>query len=339
MAQCAEKVPEFHPGTEAPRGRAVSSMLSSVASFGVSSATPAKSFLARVRANDCAGEAARSARKLYVGGEVLGCVLPQPAEQLARFPSVFSVTDDAVVLRDDPAWADDLVAARSRAVATVLSSLRSEELIPELKGWRGEDFAVRKSFYGAPSLLIERAAAPLFGATAYGVFVNGFVGDSAGTATHLWLGVRAANKPTWPGLLDCVVAGGLAAGQLPLAAMRRECAEEAGIDATLAARARPVGGVSYTGFSEGWGLKRDVLFNFDLQLPADFAPVAADGEMAGFRLTPIDELCELLASEEPLFKPNVGVVCIDFLMRNGFVSPDDPSYLQLLGALRSAECS
>ena len=57
------------------------------------------------------------------------------------------------------------------------------------------------------------------------------------------------------------------------------------------------------------------------------------------RLTPIDELCELLASEEPLFKPNVGVVCIDFLMRNGFVSPDDPSYLQLLGALRSAECS
>ena len=70
-----------------------------------------------------------------------------------------------------------------------------------------------------------------------------------------------------------------------------------------------------------------------------FAPVAADGEMAGFRLTPIDELCELLASEEPRFKPNVGVVCIDFLMRNGFVSPDDPSYLQLLGALRSAECS
>ena len=84
MAKCPEKLPGFHPGTEAPRGRAVSSMLSSVASFGVSSATPAKSFLARVRANDCAGEAARSARKLYVGGEVLGCVLPQPAEQLQK---------------------------------------------------------------------------------------------------------------------------------------------------------------------------------------------------------------------------------------------------------------
>ena len=207
--------------------------------------------LARVRANDCAGEAARSARKLYVGGEVLGRVLSQPAEQLARFSSVFSVTDDAVVVRDDPAWpADELVASRSRAVAAVLSELRSEARIPELEGWRDEDFAVRTSFYGPPSLLIERAAAPLFGATAYGVFLNGFVGDSASTATHLWLGRRAANKPTWPGLLDCVAAGGLAAGQLPLAAMRRECAEEAGIGAALAVHARPVGGVSYTGFSE-----------------------------------------------------------------------------------------
>jgi hypothetical protein len=185
-------------------------MLSSLAHLGFSSPTPAQSFLARVRSNDCAGEAARSARKLYVGGEVLGRVLQQPAEQLARFSSVFSVTDDAVVLRDDPAWADDLVAGRSRAVATVLSSLRSEALIPELKGWRDEEFAVRTSFYGAPSLLIERAAAPLFGATAYGVFVNGFVGDSASTATHLWLGRRAANKP------DCkfVCAGKCGSGHL-----------------------------------------------------------------------------------------------------------------------------
>jgi 8-oxo-dGTP pyrophosphatase MutT (NUDIX family) len=308
--------------------------------LGCTTLTPAQSYLARVLANDRAGPAARAARKLYVGGEVLGRVLEKPAEQFARFPSVFDVTEEAVVVRDDPAWAqDDLVAARSQAVAGVLSDLRAEEQIPELKGWRDEAFAVRASFYGAPSLLIERAAAPLFGATAYGVFLNGFVGDTAGTATHLWLGRRADDKPTWPGLLDCVVAGGLAAGQLPLEAMRQECAEEAGIDAALAATARPVGGVSYTGFSEGWGLKRDVLFSFDLQLPADFEPVAADGEMAGFRCTPIEEVCALVASSEPLFKPNVGVIIVDFLMRNGFVSPDDPGYLQLLGALRGADCS
>lgn len=323
----------------------MSSLLCST--LGLQAPTPAQQYLARVLANDRAGEAARAARKLYVGGQVLGRVLPKPAEQFARFPDIFEVSDEAVVLRDDPSWApddpssaqDDLVAARSQAVASVLEDLRGEGVVPELAGWRNESFAVRTSFYGSPSLLIERAAAPLFGATAYGVFLNGFVGDSAATATHLWLGRRAANKPTWPGLLDCLAAGGLAAGQLPLAAMRKECAEEAGIDAALAARARPVGGVSYTGFSEGWGLKRDVLFNFDLQLPEDFAPVAADGEMAGFRCTPIDEVCELVASSDPLFKPNVGVVVVDFLMRNGFVSPDDPGYLQLLGALRGAECS
>jgi len=316
----------------------MSSLLCST--LGLQAPTPAQQYLARVLANDRAGEAARAARKLYVGGEVLGRVLPKPAEQFARFPDVFEVSDEAIVVRDDPTWAqDDTVAARSEAVASVLEDLRSEGIVPELAGWRDESFAVRTSFYGPPSLLIERAAAPLFGATAYGVFLNGFVGDSAATATHLWLGRRADDKPTWPGLLDCLAAGGLAAGQLPLAAMRQECAEEAGIDAALVARARPVGGVSYTGFSEGWGLKRDVLFNFDLQLPEDFAPVAADGEMSGFRCTPIDEVCEMVASSEKLFKPNVGVVIIDFLMRNGFVSPDDPGYLQLLGALRGAECS
>ena len=45
---------------------------------------------------------------------------------------------------------------------------------------------------------------------------------------------------------------------------------------------------------QGWGLKRDVLFSFDLQLPADFTPTAADGEMAGFRCTPIEEVCRIL---------------------------------------------
>ena len=46
--------------------------------LGFTSPTPAQSYLARVLANDRAGEAARAARKLYVGGEVLGRVLPQP---------------------------------------------------------------------------------------------------------------------------------------------------------------------------------------------------------------------------------------------------------------------
>ena len=82
---------------------------------------------------------------------------------------------------------------------------------------------------------------------------------------------RRATVPT-PDLLiscryDCLAAGGLAAGVLPTAAMTNECGEEAGIPAALAARAKPASCVSYTAFNEdGWGLKPDRLFCFDLEV-------------------------------------------------------------------------
>lgn len=58
----------------------------------------------------------------------------------------------------------------------------------------------------------------------------------------------------------------------------KECWEEAGIPQQLAAGAVPVGFVSYVSWSEE-GLKPDVLFCYDLQLPADFVPVPQDGEV------------------------------------------------------------
>lgn len=52
----------------------------------------------------------------------------------------------------------------------------------------------------------------------------------------------------------------------------KECGEEAGIPPALAGRARPAGCVSYAGMTPD-GLKRDVLFVYDLLLPSDFKPV------------------------------------------------------------------
>lgn len=58
----------------------------------------------------------------------------------------------------------------------------------------------------------------------------------------------------------------------------KECWEEAGVPPELAAAAVPVGFVSYVSLSEE-GLKPDVLFCYDLQLPADFVPKPQDGEV------------------------------------------------------------
>jgi 8-oxo-dGTP pyrophosphatase MutT (NUDIX family) len=58
----------------------------------------------------------------------------------------------------------------------------------------------------------------------------------------------------------------------------KECQEEAGMDVALASTARPVGAVSYRTVS-ATGLKPDVLFVYDIQLPPSFQPVPQDGEV------------------------------------------------------------
>jgi len=52
------------------------------------------------------------------------------------------------------------------------------------------------------------------------VHINGFVETDAGL--ELWVARRSKDKPTWPGKLDHIVAGGqVRGGNLHLAAMGR----------------------------------------------------------------------------------------------------------------------
>lgn len=307
--------------------------------YAMSATSLSREFLKVVRANNNAAAAADSARRFVVGGTVVGRVLDQSANALTPFPDVFSVSDDAVTLR---AEVGNSVRERSVAVARVIDTLRADGSVPMLDGWRDEQFAIRSSFFAPTELTVERAASGLFGCPAYGVFVVGYVADQVtGVPSHVWLGRRSPIKATWPGLLDCLAAGGMAAGQMPLEAARKEAAEEAGISPDLAATIRPSGGVCYTGIDETrWALKRDVLFTFDLRCPVDFTPQCADGEVASFECLPVAELVRLIQchANEIQFKPNVAVVFIDFLMRHGFLSPDEDDYLELLTELRRAEC-
>ena len=82
-------------------------------------------------------------------------------------------------------------------------------------GWRDEQFAIRPSFFAPAELTVERSAAGLFGCPAYGAFVVGYV-DDGGAPSRVWVGRRSPARPTWPGLLDCLAAGGVAAGEMPL---------------------------------------------------------------------------------------------------------------------------
>ena len=109
--------------------------------------------------------------------------------------------------------------------------------------------------------------------------------------------MRSPTKQTAPNKLDHLVAGGQPFGLGLFENLLKECAEEASLARELAARAKPVGIVSYVTEHEG-GVRNDVLFCYDLELPEDFIPVNRDGEIAGFELWPIAKVVEWLAEIE-----------------------------------------
>ncbi|KAH7315266.1 hypothetical protein KP509_21G041900 [Ceratopteris richardii] len=117
----------------------------------------------------------------------------------------------------------------------------------------------------------------------------------------------------------------------------KECEEEASICQEIAERALPVSAVSYEDIDSS-RFKRDVLFCYDLELPLDFKPFNQDGEVDSFMVLPVEEIKQILESTES-YKPNCALVVIDFLIRHGYIAPDQPGYLELLSSLRQGECS
>jgi hypothetical protein len=79
--------------------------------------------------------------------------------------------------------------------------------------------------------------------------------------------------------------------------------------------------------------KRDVLFCYDLELPLDFVPTPDDGEVESFERYEISKVIDIMATTED-FKPNCCLVIIDFCVRHGFITPDEPGYVKLVQSLR-----
>lgn len=270
------------------------------------------------RLNHCRLPDLSGFRPWSIEGQEIGWLRPDVAEALRHFPSVFLVSDEAI--RVQPHL--DSFDYRTAAIGEVARALLEMGII---QGWRNEPFAVAARYGDAPLLRLERAAVPVFGVKAYGVHLNGYVHTAEGL--KLWVGRRADNRPIEPGKLDNIVAGGLPYGLDPMANLIKECEEEAGIPESLARQARPAGAISYRMLHQGF-LRQDTLFIYDLEVPADFHPANADGEIAAFRLMSLPEVTAILEDSEA-FKFNVAPVVIDFLIRHGHLTPATPGYVEL----------
>lgn len=258
---------------------------------------------------------------LFASADRIGLIRRDNAEALRRFPAVFTVGGDKVEL-----VAQGGAAVISPAVDRVVDDLVVEKQIPKT-GNETFDVAVR---WGAPPIFrLDRGAVPFFGTRAYGVHLNGYRHD--GDAVLLWVGHRAPNKRVAPDKLDNLVAGGIGNGHGLVETLIKEADEEAMIAADLIARAVPAGAVSYR-METALGIRDDVLFVYDLELPAGFVPHNRDGEFVDFALMPAAAVLDRIRDGFD-FKFNVNLVILDFAVRHGILRPDDPEYLEVASGL------
>lgn len=261
-------------------------------------------------------------RPFTVAGAHVGFVRHDNAAIVAPYADVFDVSRRAVTLNER------LVDFDTRTVE-VDRVLREISKLGAMSSWRDEPYAVTAAFGAPPLFVMERAAVPLFGVRAYGVHMNGYVRKSGGI--FMWIGRRSPNKATYPGMLDNMVAGGLPYGLTARECLIKECDEEASIPKSLAIRAVPVSAITYCAETSE-GLRPDVQYCFDLELPAYFQPMPRDDEIEGFKLMPIDEVAAIVRETEQ-FKFNCNLVIIDFLVRHGLIGPDDPDYVAIVQGL------
>jgi hypothetical protein len=265
-------------------------------------------------------------RPWFIGQTQAGWMRHAFAERLRAFPEVFVVTESRVWMAPDLDSAD----TRARQLAAVGADLcQAGDLPPP----RGELFPVLPRWGGTPLASLDRAWVTYFGLPAYGVHLNGYVKGADGSR-HMWIARRALAKMTYPGQLDNLVAGGQPVGLGLFENMLKECAEEADIPASVAKGMRTVGQVTYA-MEVAEGLKQDTLFCFDLRLPPAFQPNNTDGEVDSFQLLPLGDVAGIVRDSFD-FKFNCSLVVIDFLLRHGFLTPDEqPDYGALCTGLRT----
>lgn len=257
-------------------------------------------------------------------GEQIGQLRPVFAEKLMQVSNSFNLKNNILYWepsgKDTESLTHEMSEITDKLLRLKLLPYRHNELYPVTTGKREN-----------PLFLMDRALIPYFGISAFGQHMNGFVRNK--DDIFMWIGRRSNQKRHAPGKLDNMVAGGLPWGISLQENLAKECWEEAGIPAELAAEAKHVSSISYRRESKA-GLKPDTMFCYDLELPESFIPHCTDGEVEKFELLPLQQVAQLVF-ETSDFKLNCNLVIIDFLIRHQYIKSDHDEYAALVEGLNS----
>jgi 8-oxo-dGTP pyrophosphatase MutT (NUDIX family) len=258
---------------------------------------------------------------LILGGKNLGRVHHAVADTLLAAKLLIK-KDAMLFLNNEKNAAED----KTKQLRDILHHLIAQKIIAKE---RFELYSVASSFNDTPVALADRALMSAMGFPAYGVHCNGFQKEN--NTIKLWVGKRSADRAVDAGKLDHMVAGGQPHGLTLFENLLKEAHEEANAPEHLVKHARPVGCITYTKGS-AYGVRRDVLFVFDLKLPVDFTPHNQDGETESFYLMPARDVLETITKTDD-FKFNVALVLVDFFIRHGMINSDDTGYAELVSGL------
>lgn len=187
---------------------------------------------------------------------------------------------------------------------------------------RHEMYPVIKKWGDKPLAQIDRAAIPWFGVQGFGIHVNGYVRKADGL--YMWIGERAADRQVDPGKLDNMIGGGQPIGLTLPENLCKEAKEEAGLSPSVALSAQLIKSIHYK-LEKNNGLRNDVLFVYDLELPSSVIPQNTDGEVAAFHLMSLAEVADLVENTNR-FKFNCNLVITDFLMRHSYLENRQPEF-------------
>lgn len=272
--------------------------------------------------------------KAHDGSTTLGYLTPAVAKHFCE-EQLFTVNDNKKTVTLSRKL--DTIEKRNSLFLEVATKWRK---IPEYsesldKGWRNELYTVYNPTH-VPYMQIERSFSVLIGVITYGVHINGYVpaDKSSNGKLKIWIPRRAANKPTYPGMLDNTVAGGLGYPYGIWETVIKECFEEAGLSEDFVTKnIKSTGVVLYMYEPDGHGgnVQPEVEYTYDLifESETNVVPQPEDGEAENFTLMDVDDVLKKLHNDE--FKPNCGLIITDFLVRHGYITPSsDPNYLEIL---------
>ena len=235
-------------------------------------------------------------------------------------------------MRRDGAWhldaALDTPDKRTAAMRAFLLELRERGQFGKL--WREEAYPVTWAFTDPPLMAMERAAVPWFGVRAFGPHMTGYVRRKDGL--HIWVPRRSYDQADLPRPARQHrrrrPAGRHRPARQPDQGMCR-----GSVDPASARRAGQGGELHQLPQPVRPAAQARPHDCFDLELPEDFTPRANDGEVHSFELWPVRRVFETVRDTTE-FKYNCNLVLIDFFVRHGLLSADDPQFLAIVSGLK-----